>query len=164
MTIEEIEIACDESVPLDFPSHPLEGPELTHREIYYPLGFPTVLTTNSPEILSQARELWSMFEQRFDTTPIRVDVQVVESDSAGRPPEPVYRLMHPLLTGVADKDNYSIVNLDEGRTQIVASRSAERHGSYLSSAFLGAAPLCHIATRYPTSSLHVILCVIQTIV
>jgi hypothetical protein len=150
MTIEEIELACDAPEPREFPRHPLEGPELTHREIYYPLGFPTVLTTNSPEILSQARELWSMFEQRFDTKPIRVDVHVVEGDSTACPPEPVYRLMLPLLTGVADKENYSILNLDENRTLMMTSRSTMEHSSYLGSAFLGAAAFCHIATRYAT--------------
>jgi hypothetical protein len=79
-----------------------------------------------------------------------VDVHVVEGDSTACPPEPVYRLMLPLLTGVADKENYSILNLDENRTLMMTSRSTMEHSSYLGSAFLGAAAFCHIATRYAT--------------
>jgi hypothetical protein len=149
MTIEEIELACDASEPLDFSRHALEGPELSHQEVYYPLGFPTVLTTNSPDILLQARDLWSMFEQRFDTKPIRVDVQVVEEDSAEPSPAPEFRVMHPLLIGVANTSNYTIVNLEQRTVQITLSRSASKHCKYLES-FLGTAPFCLIATRYAT--------------
>jgi hypothetical protein len=150
MTIEEIELACDASGSLELPRHEVEVPELTHREIYYPLGFQTVLTTNSTEILSLAHSLWSMFEQRFDRKPIVVDVHVVKGSSDECPPDPIFRLMHPHLTGVADRDNYSIVSLDEGRTQVVVSQSTLEHSAYLADGFLGNAPFCHIATRYTT--------------
>jgi hypothetical protein len=150
MTIEEIESACDASEPLDFSRHELEIPELWLRDMFYPLGFPTELRTNSAEILSQARNLWSIFEKRFDTEPIRVDVHVLESDSTECPPTPVYRIMYPLLISVADTDNYSIVHLDRNRTQITISRATEKHSSYLGYFFLGSSPLCHIETKYAT--------------
>jgi hypothetical protein len=150
ITIEEIESACDAPESLDFSRHEVEAPKLSHGEMFYPLGFPTELRTNSPEILSQARNLWSIFEERFDTEPIRVDVHVVESDSTECPPTPVCRIMYPLLVSVADRDNYSIVHLGRNRTQITTSRAAEKHRSYLGYFFLGSAPLNHIATRYMT--------------
>lgn len=151
MTTEEMELACDEGNPQDFPRHSHEVPEALHREMYYPLGFPTELSTNSPEILSQARSLWSIFEKQFDTELIRVDVHVVESDSTECPPTPVCRIMYPLLISVADTDNYSIVHLDRNRTQITISRAAEKHSSYLRYFFLGSSPLSHIATRFTTN-------------
>ena len=150
MTFEEIELACDAEKPLDFSRHSFEVPEVLHREMFYPLGFPTELATNSPEILSQAGKLWSIFEKRFDTEPIRVDVHVVDSDSAECPPTPVCRIMYPLRISVADADNYSIGYLDRNRTQITISRAAERHSSYLGYFFLGFAPHDHIETRYAT--------------
>ena len=150
MTIEEIELACDAEKPLDFSRHSFEVPEVLHREMFYPLGFPTELATNSPEILSQAGKLWSIFEKRFDTEPIRVDVHVVDSDSAECPPTPVCRIMYPLRISVADADNYSIGYLDRNRPQITISRAAERHSSYLGYFFLGFAPHDHIETRYAT--------------
>jgi len=150
MTVEEIESACDASEPLDFSRHEVEVPELSHGKMFYPLGFPTELRTNSPEILSQARSLWSIFEKRFDTETIRVDVHVVESDSTECPPTPVCRIMYPLLVSVADVDNYSIAHLDGNRTQITISRAAEKHTSYLGYFFLAYAPHSHIETRYAT--------------
>ncbi|MGD0787613.1 MAG: aldolase [Terracidiphilus sp.] len=150
MTIDEIESACDASEPLDFSRHEVEVPELLHGEMFYPLGFPTELRTNSPGILSQARNLWSVFEKQFDTEPIRVDVHVVESDSTECPPAPVCRIMHPLLISIADPDNYSIAHLDRNRTQITISRAAEKQSSYLGYFFLGYAPHNHIETRYAT--------------
>jgi hypothetical protein len=151
MTILEMEFACDAGMPLDFPRNPFEVPEALHREMFYPLGFPMELRTNSPEILSQARNLWSIFEKQFDTEAIRVDVHVMEGDSVECPPAPILRIMLPMLVVIADSENYSIANLDTGTTQIVLSRAILRHRSYLNYFLLGSAPLCHIATRYATS-------------
>ncbi|HEY1901945.1 MAG TPA: aldolase [Terracidiphilus sp.] len=149
MTIEEIELACDASEPLDFSRHALEGPELSHQEVYYPLGFPTVLRTNSPDILLQAHELWSMFERRFDTKPIRVDVKVVEDDPEDPSPTPEFRVMRPLLIGVANTSNYTIVNLDQRTVQVTLSQSVGKRSKYLE-CMLGTAPFCLIATQYAT--------------
>lgn len=150
MTINEIQHACDGGQKLDFSRHPLEAPALTLREMFYPFGFPTELRTNSTEVLAQARKLWSVFEPRFDTKPIRVDVHRVEGSSDECPPTPEFRMTLPLLLNMADADNYSIVNLDAARTQVMISRAAERHPSYLNHFFLGSAPLSHIATRFTT--------------
>ena len=150
MTIDQIERACDGGRKIDFSRHPLEAPALTLREIFYPFGFPTELRTNSAEILTQAHRLWSVFEPRFETKPIRVDVHVVEGTSYECPPAPGFRMMLPLLVNLADGDNYSIVNLDAATTQITISRATERHSNYLNYFFLGSAPMSHIATRYAT--------------
>ena len=153
MTIAEIESACDASIPLEFSRHALEVPELSHREMFFPLGFPTVLSTNSPEILSQARNLWPILEKRFDTEPIRVDVHVLESDSKECPPAPVFRFMYPLSISVANTNNYKIGHLDRNLTQITITRATERHKSYLGYFFLGFAPHDHIESRY-TAPVH----------
>jgi len=159
MTIEEIELACERNLPLDFTRHDLEVPELLLRETFYPLGFPVELRTNSAEILAQAHELWSVFGQSFETEPIRVDVHVVDVDHGNEeasegaescPPAPVFRMMQPLLISIADVNNYSIADLERRRTQIVITRTTERHKNYLGYFFLGGAALCHVATRYTT--------------
>jgi hypothetical protein len=150
MTIKEIEFSFDTSNPVEFPRHELEVPEPTHAEMFYPLGFPVDLRTNSAEILSQARALWSVFEKQFDTKPIRVDVHIVEGGSEECPPTPVFRIMLPLMISVANSDNYGVANLDRCRTQITLSRSTEKHSNYLKYFFLGCAPLYHVATRFAT--------------
>jgi hypothetical protein len=150
MTIEEIESACERSQPLDFSRHALEAPGLRLREMFYPLGFPAEVRTNSAGILSLARSLWSNFEKRFDTKPIRVDVHVVEGESVECPPAPVVRMMLPLLVNMADTDNYSIADLDRGTSRIAIARSTEKYPSYLGYVFLGSSPLVHIATAHTT--------------
>ena len=150
MTIRELESACAASQPPDFPEYAFDVPDLSLGAMYHPLGFPVELRTNSSEILRQAGCLWSMFKHRFQTDPIQVDIHVVESDSRECPPTPGFRMMYPFLVSMADQDNFSIVDLCRNRTQITVSRAAERHTSYLGYFFLGASPLCHIATRYTT--------------
>lgn len=134
----------------EIPRHPMEAPELVHGGMFYPLGFPTELRTNSTEVLMQARGLWSLFKKCFDRRPIRVDVHVVDGDGTECPPAPVFRIALPLLINIADPDNYSIVNLESLTTQVVLTRGALRHRSYVDYFLLGSSPLSHIATRYTT--------------
>ncbi len=111
MTTEEIETACDASQTLDFPKHDLEAPVPSLTRMFYPLGFPVEVRTNSNDVLDLMAELWGNFEKQHDTEPIRSDVHVVEEGSTECPPATVFRIMLPLLTAVADANNYSIVNL-----------------------------------------------------
>ena len=150
MTIEEIEKACDRSVPLDFSRHPLEAPALSLQRTFYPMGFPTELRTNSAEIIQAAESAWGIFDQRFNTQPILVDVHLIESDSTECPPTPEYRFLPPVFMAVADSNNYSIFDLSRNTTQIVISRAALRHPLYLHYFFLDNAGGCHIATRFTT--------------
>jgi hypothetical protein len=118
--------------------------------MFYPLGFPTDLRTNRPEILSLAHNLWSSFEKRFDTEPIRVYVHVLEGGSQECPPAPVACIMQPLLANIADTKNYSIVNLDQCTTHVVLSRETLNQPRYLQYFLLPPSPLCHIGTRFAT--------------
>jgi len=148
MTIQEIEAACDASQPLDFTRHEIQGPELPLHKMFYPLGFPTEVRTNSPEILSHYEESWGMLEGHFETEPIRIDILLTETKSTECPPAPTYRMMGPHMIGVADADNYSVVNLERGHTYITVTRATLAHQRYLRYVFLEAATGCHIATQH----------------
>jgi hypothetical protein len=149
MTIEEIETVCDASRTRDFPRHELEAPELSLRRMFYPLGFPVEVRTNSNEVLDLMAELWGNFEKQHDTEPIRSDVHVVEEGPTECPPASVFRIMLPLLTAVADANNYSIVNLERNTVQISISRATLQHRLYAKYFLLGT-PGCCIATRFTT--------------
>lgn len=153
MTIAEIEAACDPSQMLSFPKHEIEAPELSLSTIFYPLGFPTEVWSNSAEILAQCEHRWGAFKQRFNTKTIRVDVHVVESDSTECPPMPVYRMMRPLVVSVADMNNYIIYDLAQSRTHISISRATEKNTLYLRYFFLDGMATFHIGTRY-TKGIH----------
>jgi hypothetical protein len=149
MTIEEIERACETSQVLDFSKHDLEAPTLSLTRMFYPLGFPVEVRTNSNEVLDLVAELWGNFEKQHDTEPIRSDVHVVEEGSTECPPASVFRIMLPLLTAVADANNYSIVNLERNSVQISISRATLQHRLYAKYHLLGT-PGCCIATRLTT--------------
>ncbi|HTF68919.1 MAG TPA: hypothetical protein VK638_40190 [Edaphobacter sp.] len=150
MTIEEIETACDASQVLDFTRHFLDAPPLSLTRIFYPLGFPAELRTNSAEMLVEAEEKWGIFEKRFDTETIRLDVHVVEGDSTECPPPPWSRIMQPLVVTVADADNYYIADISLNKTQMTLSTAALRNKAYFRCFFLDGIVGCHLATRHAT--------------
>lgn len=150
MSVEEIEAACNASLPLNFARHPLEGPELKHLAMASPYGFPVHLRSNSAQALSMYQEAWKAFPRRFDTPEIRVDVTVVPGDGLECPPTPNFRILLPLMISMADADNYSIIDLERGTTTVVISEAAMRHPLYATYFFLEHAASCHITNRYAT--------------
>jgi hypothetical protein len=149
LSIEDLESACNAAQRVEPARHLVEPPELPFYATFYPLGFPAVIRTNSEGVLKQYEEMWGKFTKQHDIEPLRVEVQVVESNTAACPPEPTHRYMQPLLMCVADADNYSVVDLECCQTKIVMSRAALRHPLYAQYSLLGT-PVCCIATRYTT--------------
>jgi hypothetical protein len=150
MTIEEIEVACDTSQVLDFSQHFLDAPQLSLTRMFHPLGFPAEFRTNSAEMLALAEEKWGIFEKRFDTETIRLDVHVVEDDSTECPPAPWCRIMQPFVVTVADTNNYSIADISLNKTQMTLSSAVLRNKAYLRCFFLDGIVGCHLATRHAT--------------
>lgn len=150
MTIQEIELACRTARPPDPGRHPIEVPEATQRERFYPFGFPIEVRTNSADILAHFDESFRVFEKRFDTKPVLIDVHVIEDDAIECPPTPEHQIMIPLLVWIANPRNFAVVDFDRLRTQIVVSSAAVRHPLYLRYFFLEPAATCHISSRYST--------------
>jgi len=150
MTIREIEYACDGKRSLDFSRHPLEGPELSLHKVFYPLGFPVEVKTNSAEILAICSRIWDGFKRHFDTERIEIEVHLVESASIECPPAPSLHMTLPIMVSVANADNYSVADLCKYRTRVTVSQAALMHKGYLRYFFLHAAAACHIATRFTT--------------
>jgi hypothetical protein len=150
MTVEEIESACDKSQDLGPRKHELEVAELSLRQVFYPLGFPTEVRTNSAAILSICGDLWGAFRKEHDTAAIRVDIHVVDSELTECPPEPKFRMMLPLMVLSSDAETYSIVDLDRGTTVMTLPRIVEEHSQYLRYFFLAGAAGCHISTQHST--------------
>jgi hypothetical protein len=153
MLMVQPEIESDTSISSlatnEFPRHPLEGPELTLRSLFYPYGFPVEIRTNSDEVLCQYEAMWGKFEKQHATDPILADVQVVASDTDVCPPTPAYRFILPLMIGSADADNYCIVDFERSHASIVISQAALRNPLYAQYFLLGVPASC-ITTRYVT--------------
>lgn len=148
-TKEIVEDACADGRSYAFSGPMLESAALQLTATFYPYGFPAEVRTNSELALEQFHELWGNFKQRHQTSPFQIDLQVVDSESSCCPPPPVYRLILPLLTCVADADNHSILELESGRAKITVSRSALRYPAYVQYFLLGTSLAC-LTTRLAT--------------
>src|ERR1044071_303348 len=89
------------------------GPDPFRREVkldiesvYYPLGFPLHLATNSADVNTAARELWGRYPQAFDQQPLIVRVSVEAGDM--HPPAPIYRGQQHLMTITGDTQNFAV--------------------------------------------------------
>lgn len=147
--IQHVDIAQENEAP-SFGRHEMEGPELSLRGTFYPFGFPLEVRTNSAEMLVLMEETWGIFEKRFNYEPLLTEIRVLESDAAECPPAPSYRLMQPVLTAIADRDNYLLADLSTGRTYVTLSSTALRFKPYLRFFFLELTAGNHIGTRYAT--------------
>jgi hypothetical protein len=150
LTVEQIEEACARSAPPQFDSYINDAPALTLCRMFYPLGFPLQIRTNSEEVLRQSELKWGVFERRFQTEPMVADIHVVESDATVCPPIPTYKFFPGLMVMAADSSNYCIAAFPNGSTRMIVSTAALRHGNYFRQMFLDAAAACQIGTRFTT--------------
>jgi hypothetical protein len=79
---------------------------LEHQFIYYPLGFPLQLKTNSTDVLKAADAIWGGRPQAFDKPPL--ELRTIVAPGAEHPPNPVYRGQEHLMSIVADHENFAV--------------------------------------------------------
>jgi hypothetical protein len=148
--IHETDATLDSQISSEGVQHEMEGPELSLYGKFYPLGFPLEVRTNSAEMLVLMEETWGAFEKRFDYEPLRTEIRVLETDATECPPAPSYRLMQPMLTAIADKDNYLLADFSAGRTYVTLSSAALHFKTYLQFFFLELTAGPQVGTRYAT--------------
>ena len=82
-----------------------------HRAIFYPLGFPLEIETNSEEVIQAARQSWGRFRCEFGGTPIRISIGVAAEGDSQLPPPPVFRSRGHLMSIVSSVENFLICDL-----------------------------------------------------
>ncbi|HKR26784.1 MAG TPA: hypothetical protein VJS11_04990 [Acidobacteriaceae bacterium] len=150
MTVQEIEAACREAEPPSFEEYYNDAPALTMETMFYPLGFPLRVRSNSEDALRVCRMKWGRFEQAFDTDPMETHIHVVETYSRECPPAPTYRVVEETLLVTADADNVCVAQFPRGKTRMVVSAAAIAHPSYFTQTFLEAASASQLWTRFAT--------------
>jgi hypothetical protein len=116
------------------------------RTIYFPLGFPVEIASNSPEIMEAARQSWGRFQFRFPFPPLLLRMGVNgEGSEELVPPEPVCRLQWNILSNVADRENFIVSDLERGRSFGWVTRTTLESPMYLRYHFLEAAALSMIS-------------------
>jgi hypothetical protein len=118
------------------------------RGIYYPLGFPLELTTNSKDVMAAAEESWGAFAPRFDVPHIEVRIGVSKSDATDYPSVCTPRAQRYLVTNIGDNENFCINDVRHGFSFGWVTTAAVSHRLYFRHHFLEPAALCHIANRH----------------
>jgi hypothetical protein len=94
----------------------LAGFDLRLRQTFYPLGFPLLLETNSPEVLEAAEEGWSEFNQTFDLPPMRLCLGVLDTDEPVLTLKSVFSAREHLATLFADAGNFIVCDFRDNFT------------------------------------------------
>jgi len=116
------------------------------RALYYPLGFPLEIITNSPTVLEAAQGSWGLFQPKFPTPPFTLRLGVTENtlESPGLPPAPTHRIKKNLLSSIADAHNFVICDLNAGFSFGWITQQTVESELYLRYHFLEAAALSMI--------------------
>jgi hypothetical protein len=121
--------------------------KLTYEEMYFPLGYPVRLRSNSPQVLEAAEQSWGCFHPVFHGDPMEllfeVSTEMVAMDALPRTPE--YTFKGSLLVQMADRDNFVITDLKTGRAMSRLTQAAVRWSRYLRYHFLESAVLSMIS-------------------
>ena len=82
--------------------------DLPLEHLYYPLGFPLRLATNSEQALAAAAGSWGTYAPEFDVQP--VSLRVVVEPGEEEAPEPSYRQQGSLSSIVSDRHTFAVMD------------------------------------------------------
>ena len=82
------------------------------RGVFYPLGFPLELSTNSNHVLEAAQEAWGSFQQMFSQPPMQVRIAVGEDRMVPVPETCAHRAQAHLAAIVSDRHNFAFCDLE----------------------------------------------------
>jgi hypothetical protein len=109
---------------------------LNLQHLYYPLGFPLQLKTNSADVLAAAEGSWGGVAQLFDK-PL-ITIEVVVSPGLVQPAAPVYRGRKHLNSVVADAANHGLSDFKRHFAYCFLSSETVRDHSFVRYYFLEA--------------------------
>jgi hypothetical protein len=123
------------------------GTVLPLRGLYFPLGFPLEIHTNSPAVIAAAEQSWGLFQPKFSYPPLTLRLGVSENapDSFDVPPAPVCCFQGNLLSNIADAHNFVITDLNAGFSFGWITQQTSEAPLYLRYHILEAAALCMIS-------------------
>jgi hypothetical protein len=88
--------------------------DLSYRELFYPLGFPLEVQSNSREVIDAASENWGMFSKSFDIAPMRLALGVREAAEAEPLPAKSNILSREhLMAIIANADNFVMCDFEQ---------------------------------------------------
>lgn len=117
--------------------------KLRFEKLYFPLGFPVRVLSNSRSVLAAADESWSSFKAIFHRAPLEISIAVRPDIglTGDLPPAPTYSLNESLLLQSADRENFIVADLKNGRAFGRVTQAIANSRSYLRYHILEAAAL-----------------------
>jgi HPr serine kinase-like protein len=103
--------------------------------VFYPLGCPVEIATNSFDVLIAARESWGLFEPLFGGTPLTIEIAV---SGEGQPAAPSFHSAGSLLAIVSDSANFAVADLRGGFAFARLSHGAVGNAEWLRYHYLDA--------------------------
>lgn len=119
--------------------------ELPFRGVWYPLGFPLEISTNSADVLAAAEEAWGSNVQEFDRCPLVLGVIVSPEGTLAEPGS--HSKQGRLYSIVSDRDNYAHIDLGSGYGFVRVSQATASDHSWLRWFFLEAATYTMLCQR-----------------
>ena len=110
------------------------APSLRRR--YFPMGYALEIVTNSPDAISAANTIWNRFEQLSDASPVRLRIDVSQSDALLAPIRVVPCHFGHLLAIVQGPENFGIADMVAGYGVISVSRDVAQNPSWFIYHFL----------------------------
>jgi len=115
--------------------------ELPLKAVFYPLGFPVEIATNSGDVLAAARENWKSFHSKFDVAPVQLRIAVRTGSINSCLPPPTCRGQRNLVMFVAGPDDFAVCDLTSGFASCWLLESTVENAAYLRYHFLDAMAL-----------------------
>ncbi len=103
---------------------------LEHEAIFYPYGFAVRIRSNSVTTLEAAEKSWGTYRRRYNHVPLEIRLALSETDSPGCVEPPIFRSQGHLLSIVADRDNFALLDLESGFAFGWATESTAQNQEY----------------------------------
>ena len=106
--------------------------------VFYPLGYPLEIATNSADVIAAARDDWGEYRQFFQAAPVRLRIEVDERDAPLPGRTPVFQARANLVRIDCDESNIACCDLVKGEGFGRFSTAAARDADWLGYHFLEA--------------------------
>ncbi|MEO7144700.1 MAG: hypothetical protein ABI165_14475 [Bryobacteraceae bacterium] len=113
---------------------------LSQCAMFYPLGFPMELTTNSISVVEAAAEGWHLFRPTFDAQPARIRLGV-RGDGGPLPAPPEFQWRGNLMSIISARGNFMVCDFRSNSAFGWVSRAVAADRGFLRYYFLDAAIL-----------------------
>jgi len=122
--------------------------EFGERAVFYPLGFPVEIFSNTTDLIEGAAHYWGPFSQSFDEPPIRLNLGVTPEDGGDLPPKPTFRTHENLLAIVSDGRNFIICDFSRHHAFGWLTRAVARNVRFAGYHFLTGAGMSLLVSRH----------------